>query len=425
MVSESDALFLGIDSGTSGIRAVCVDRHGNSIAEAQTRFDDAGEARTPDAWWVGICRVLEELSHQTALKHIIAIAVDGQSGTVLLCDDEGVALSPPMFYNEAAGVDVMGELAACLPNGKEVPATLGRVAELWAADKPECFHVVHQADWLAGLLCGRFGFSDENNSLKLGYNPSAGNWTFEPSSLPFDGAALPKVFQPSTQIGTVTAAVVEQFDFPPDCRICAGTTDGMAGFIAASGLDNLGPGTAVTSLGTTLVIKTVSPTRVDVPSFGIYSHRLFDNWVAGGASNSGGGALLRHFSTAEISALSAQIDPDVPTGLEYYPLVSSGERFPINDPALVDRTKPRPENDAGFLAGLFEGVARIEKRGFDLLETYGVPYPLRVKTVGGGSQNEVWIKIRQRILGVEVTAAKQTEAAYGAALVALRGASPA
>jgi len=71
---------------------------------------------------------------------------------------------------------------------------------------------------------------------------------------------------------------------------------------------------------------------------------------------------------------------------------------------------------------LLESIARIEKRGYDLLSDNGVPYPEQVRTVGGGSQNPTWRRIRERVLGVPVVTARQTEAAYGAALLATLGA---
>lgn len=424
-MSDDKSLFLGLDAGTSGLRGLCIDRAGDTVAEARTSFDDDAEARTPESWKAAAFAVVRELARQAELARVAGLAVAGQSGTVLLCDEAGSILSPPMFYNQAAGAPAIGRLAPCLlGTQQEAPATLGRVAELWAAAKPASCRAVHQADWIAGLICGRFDFSDQNNALKLGYDPSSDGWAFDADALPAGFAALPKVFPPATPVARVSKAAVRDFGFSPDCRVITGTTDGMAGFIAASGLDHLRPGAAVTSLGTTLVIKSVSPVRLDVPEFGIYSHKLFDNWVAGGASNSGGGALLRHFSPSEIAALSAEIDPDVPSGLDYYPLVSTGERFPLADPGIEDHTTPRPDDPAAFLAGLFEGIARVEKRGFDLLAARGVPYPSRVITVGGGSRNQVWLEIRQRVLGAEVVAAGQTEAAYGVALIARRG-SPA
>ncbi|MBT3700523.1 MAG: FGGY-family carbohydrate kinase [Alphaproteobacteria bacterium] len=421
-MTDSKALYLGLDLGTSGVRAVCIDGQGQTVAEADGGFVDDDDARDPGGWQAAIFGLLDDLARQIKLDRVVGLSVDGTSGTVLLCDDAGQALSPSKFYDEAPSIEATNQLMdIMLEDGATVPPSLGRVLDLWWQDKPAEFNIVHQADWIAGMFCGRFDFSDQNNALKTGFDPSTNRWSFDTRFLPFSDAAMPRILPPATSAGRLSKLASQVFGLSPDCQVYAGTTDGTAGVIAASGLDLLEPGTAVTTLGTTLVIKSVSPMRVDVSNFGIYSHRLFDNWIAGGASNTGGGALLRHFTVEEMVELSTQIDPDVETGLDFYPLVSKGERFPVNDPELADRTSPRPDDPALFLAGLLESIARIEKRGFDLMQAYGVPYPTLVKTVGGGSRNDVWLKIRERVLGAKVIAAEMTEPAYGAALIALRG----
>jgi sugar (pentulose or hexulose) kinase len=115
--------------------------------------------------------------------------------------------------------------------------------------------------------------------------------------------------------------------------------------------------------------------------------------------------------------------PAQPTGLDYYPLPAVGERFPICDAQLEPRLDPRPASDAKFFQGILEGLASIEKRGYELLAELGAPYPSRVLTVGGGADNPGWTIIRERLLGVPVEKALYREAAYGAALLA-RGDQP-
>ena len=63
---------------------------------------------------------------------------------------------------------------------------------------------------------------------------------------------------------------------------------------------------------------------------------------AGGASNTGGAVLKAHFTDDQLKELSQHIDPEKPSGLDYYPLLKAGERFPINDPFLEPRLTPRP-----------------------------------------------------------------------------------
>jgi len=131
--------------------------------------------------------------------------------------------------------------------------------------------------------------------------------------------------------------------------------------------------------------------------------------------------LRRFFDDGQLCRLSEGMDPDRPSGLDYYPLPAPGERFPVNDPCLAPRLSPRPADDRAFLQGLFEGIARIEALGYGLLCELGAP-PLRhVLTVGGGAAHPVWTRIRQRLLGVPVAAAAHQEAANGAARLALRG----
>ncbi len=198
----------------------------------------------------------------------------------------------------------------------------------------------------------------------------------------------------------------------------AGTTDSIAAFLASGACS---PGEAVTSLGSTLVLKLLSETRVDDGRYGIYSHRLGDLWLVGGASNTGGAVLQTYFNATGLAQLSQQISPDRQSPLDYYPLLKPGERFPINDPNLQPRLEPRPDNPVDFLHGLLESMARIEAKGYQLLQALGASPLTQVYTAGGGAKNQVWATMRSRHLQVPVCSSVQTEAAYGSAVLAKRG----
>jgi len=178
----------------------------------------------------------------------------------------------------------------------------------------------------------------------------------------------------------------------------------------------------VTSLGSTLAVKLVSEARVDDARFGVYSHRLDGAWLVGGASNAGGAVLRQLFTDEQLAALSRDIDPAAASPLDYYPLPRKGERFPVADPDMAPRLQPRPESDAEYLHGILESIARIEAKGYNLLRELGATAVEEVFTAGGGAQNDKWTAIRERVLGVPVRKAEQTEAAYGAALLAVKGA---
>ena len=164
--------------------------------------------------------------------------------------------------------------------------------------------------------------------------------------------------------------------------ITVGTTDSIAAFLA-SGADT--PGQAVTSLGSTLVVKLLSEQHVEDSKRGIYSHRLGDRWLVGGASNVGCNILRKEeFSDNELVQLSSLIDPMVDSPLNYYPLTKVGERFPKNDPRKEPVLSPKPLRSGSseaeevvyrkeYLHGILQGIAVIEKEGYAALEELGAP----------------------------------------------------
>ena len=229
---------------------------------------------------------------------------------------------------------------------------------------------------------------------------------------------LPQVLAPGTPVGEITAEIALRLGLRQDCLVCTGTTDSIAAFLA-SGAQL--PGEAVTSLGSTLVLKLLSRTRVDDSRYGIYSHRLGDLWLTGGASNTGGAVLRHFFSDAELENLSSKILVEKESTLDYYPLLKMGDRFPINEPQLPPRLEPRPTDSVEFLHGLLESIARIEARGYQLLQQLGATQLTRVYTAGGGAKNPAWTAIRGRHLRVPILPPIHTAAAYGTALLARQG----
>jgi len=267
------------------------------------------------------------------------------------------------------------------------------------------------------------GISDYHNALKLGYDVQhlcypawllAIQQQLQPDIF-WQVLRLPQVVAPGKPIGMVRAAISHQFHLPLSCQVCAGTTDSIAAFLASGAI---APGEAVTSLGSTLVIKLLSRTYVEDSRYGIYSHRLGDFWLVGGASNTGGAVLRQFFTDAELVMLSDRIDPSQPCSLDYYPLIKPGERFPYNDPHLSPRLTPRPDDPVAFLHGLLANMARIEAFAYERLADLGATPVSLVYTAGGGAQNAVWTSIRANQLGIPVRKSAHTEAAVGTALLA-------
>ncbi|GAP98664.1 FGGY-family carbohydrate kinase [Leptolyngbya sp. NIES-2104] len=402
-------LFLGIDFGTSGARAIAIHSNGDLVAQTSVKASQH--------WDQMLWQLLEALSIEVRSR-LARIAINGTSSTVLLCDRAGVPITEPLMYNDARGASVLDQIRNIAPEQHTVISATSSLAKLlWWQSNCELFskaqYFLHQADWLAFLLHGQLGMSDYHNSLKLGYDVERFEY---PDWLPLR-ELLPIVVEPGSAIAPIQSAIAQRFNIPLTCQICAGTTDSIAAFIASEAKES---GDAVTSLGSTLVLKLLSETRIDRSEFGIYSHRYKDRWLVGGASNTGGAVLEHFFTSNELRELSDRI-PDRESPLDYYPLLQPGDRFPINDPTLAPRLEPRPGDRVEFLHGLLESMARIEAQGYRLLESFGATPLKRVLTAGGGAKNQAWTAIRQRHLGVSVQSATQTEAAYGTALLAMRG----
>ncbi|MGC4026403.1 MAG: FGGY-family carbohydrate kinase [Mesorhizobium sp.] len=420
----SEPLVIGIDIGTSGARALAMNARRIVVAQASAPFGTSTTVRAPQQWWTAVSNALSSLLQQIEPHKVRAIAVDGTSGTVLPIDSEGRPLAEPLMYNDAV-VDqsLLDRIKQFAPAESGAHgATSGLAKALKFINLPGLHRIVHQADWIAGNLSGRFDLTDENNALKTGYDPIARRWPDWISDAGMPVALLPQALKPGSISGSISANAAREFGLPPDTHIVAGTTDGCASFLA-TGANR--PGDGVTALGSSLTLKLLSDRPIFAPDYGIYSHRIGDMWLAGGASNSGGRVLAKFFDATALQSLSSRIDPLQPSGLDYYPLLDKGERFPVADPNLEPRLEPRPHDDSLFLQGLFEGITAIEKLGYERLSELGAPSLTSLRSVGGGSINPVWTAIRENALGVPFLKVASTEAAAGTARLALMGATAA
>jgi sugar (pentulose or hexulose) kinase len=431
--------WLGLDIGTSGCRATAIDERGEVLAEAKTGLPERetpepGTAeQDPDRWWAAVLTVLGALAHDLRGSEPAALCLDGTSATLLLATQDGQPLTPALMYNDARALAQAQTIEDQVPADSPARGPSASLAKLLylmqtlretsgetLGERDGPVLALHQADWVGGRLRGRFGDSDWNNALKLGYDPRQPAWPDWLLRMELGPVQLPRCHRPGSDLGKIAPSVAAATRLPASLRILAGTTDSTAAALAAGAAE---PGDAVTCLGSTLVMKIVARRPIQDARCGVYSHRIGELWLAGGASNSGGAILRRFFDDAEIERLSTHIDPDLPTGLDYYPLLCPGERFPIADPKHPPRLTPRPDDDTLFLAGLFEAMARIERDAYQRLCALGAPQPSRILTTGGGACNRQWTAIRARVTGLPVETAQHHEAAYGAALVA-RGLQP-
>ena len=418
-------LSLGIDVGTSGVRTAILTAQGDVLPMARTEhLPQKSDNIDADGWWsvvkTCILRQIEKMQAEGfSPSDITGIAVDGTSGTMVLTDENLRPVTRALMYN-SSGFDAEAALIARFAPDPHITrgssSALARAMRLAAEDVDHAArHLLHQADFIAAKLMGQGGVSDHSNTLKTGFDPETETWPDWVAHCAFNPALLPEVRPVGAPLALIDVHVARDLGLPSTATIHAGTTDSIAAFLACAPLQE---GAAVTSLGTTLAVKLLSPTRIDDPEIGLYSHRLGNVWLVGGASNTGGGVLLDHFDPDQITALSAQMDVTKPTGLDYYPLSKPGERFPVLDPGFAGRLSPRPDDDVVFLQAMLEGIATVEARCYREIEARGGGRPLQLFTAGGGAKNSVWTALREKELGIRICAAAQSEAAIGSAKLA-------
>jgi sugar (pentulose or hexulose) kinase len=390
--ADDDALFLGLDFGTSGARATVVGPDGVILCETTAKYppivnggkagDGIPEGGWAEAWRGALWSLLDQLDETTVRSRIAAVSIDGTSGTVIIVDAaSGEPIYPPMLYNEKRN-DAMDAVCAMAPTGHTVRTPSSALCKLhsWWLGNGETIgnaKLLHHADWIAFLLHGLQGETDHNNALKLGFDPGLGPHGDYPAwmkSLPYASMLPSNVRAPGTKTGAVaTTAAMKYFTRPGGCAVIAGTTDSIAAFVAARCTD---VGDAVTSLGSSLALKLVSETRVDDSAKGVYSHRLCGesifsilvraiiltssvlftgSWLVGGSSNLGGWLLRSNFSDDELVELTDLIDlndaakeKDVP---DYYPGVLMGFGMTVKE--ATEALCPRPESDSDYLRGEF------------------------------------------------------------------------
>ncbi len=433
---------LGIDVGTSGVKAIVLAEDGQIAARGAATLPEPqidGKCREQDArlWWktareaIGTaCKELHTNGGSPA--QISSIAIDGTSGTIVPVDADTKPLRLGMMYNDGRSVE---EAAALNQSGEDVLERLGyrfnasfSLAKiLWLhrnepkiIKKTHC--ILHQADYIAAKLTGGLCSSDESNALKSGYDILERRWPSYIEEAGINHKILPEVVPIGGKIGSVGKDAHEEFGLSPDCCLVGGMSDGTAACVA-SGAKKEGDGN--TTLGTTIVWKIISSQLVCDPQGRLYSHRHpGGGFLPGGAGNSGGQGLRHMLSTETndvddlLQSLANQLKDETFSETVTYPLPSPGERFPFINPGFEAFTTVPPGNPLALYRSALEGIACIECWGYEMAESLGAEGGGDVWTTGKGAELDVWMQMRADILGRPVCRAENPESAYGTALVA-------
>ncbi len=407
------ALVLGIDIGTSGIRIAIINKNNDLIHSDSEKYLLGFESCKE--WKRAFKSLIMNIPNEIK-KRLIACSIDGTSGTLIACNKNGISLGNAIpYYSSSENAKKL--ILKKFPNERNVlsvNSSIARACELISL-YGENILLRHQADWISGWLLNNWEYGEEGNNIKLGWDISRNSWIPFLRKLSLEHQ-LPKVISSGKQFGLISKKIAEELYLPQKLKVIAGTTDSNAAVIATNAKGNEG----ITALGSTIVIKKFVQRPITGP--GITNHLVDGKWIAGGASNTGGAILKRFFSDKCLQELSRQINPELDSGLNLVPLLTEGERFPINDPKLKPILKPRPTSDALYVHGLLEGLAQIEAKGWQKLASLGAENPTKIITIGGGAQNPQWRRIRERLIGIPVITSRK-QPAEGVARIAMKAIS--
>ena len=269
-------------------------------------------------------------------------------------------------------------------------------------------------------LIGEPAPTDWSHALKSGYDPLAGEWVLEAmAALKIDPSLLPEVRRPTELAGTVTNQAAAETGLPKGCEVRLGMTDSCASQLAAGAGS---PGTWLSVLGSTLVLKGATTELIHDPDGAVYSHRHPQGWwLPGGASSTGGKYLTTNFKDEDLEELDRRVAKHGPAKAIVYPLLGRGERFPFVDPGAEGFAVGDIADPVEHCRAAAEGVAFIERLAYERLRNLGAQIEGPIVATGRGSASLVWSRIRATVLSMPLMVVKDASTARGAAILAAAG----
>ncbi|WP_099371578.1 FGGY-family carbohydrate kinase [Sphingobacterium sp. 1.A.5] len=423
--------FFGLDVGTQGARVVLVDENGELIASDSRKFqltDKFREEQSPSVWWNDceelLSGIIQNLPTNIDKQDIVAISVTSTSGTVIPLDSNNQPLHDAIMYSDPRSAGQGQRIKAIaekrIKNGYTgFNSSSGISKMLWFVEtfpeKAEAISLwIHASDYLIGKLSGNYHTTDYTNVLKSAYDLEKLEWpNYVTEDIGIKESWLQNVVPSGTVVGTLKTDLAEKWGLQ-DLKVVVGMTDGCATQMASGAVK---PGTWNTTIGTTLVIKGVTKSNVIDPLGRLYSHRHPEGyWMPGGASNTGADWISMEFSDG-LDQLNESAEKLIPTAELAWPLWQEGERYPIMAPQARGFAPENIEREKLFAANL-EGVAFIEKLAYEIIEELSSEKVEAVYSAGGGSNSDVWLKIRASVLNVPIYKCKEASGAFGAAIMA-------
>ena len=434
--------LLGIDLGTSSVKAVVMDLTGALLAQATADYPvstpHAGWAETdPELWWSAVTTAVHEAT-ATSDARIGGIGLSGQMHGVVPTDAAGHPVRPAMLWADARALDqlaVYRNLPAAVAARLGNPLTPGMAGPLlaWlAAHEPTSYRATRWAlqpkDWIRYRLTGQFASEPSDASATLLYDIASDTWDLDVvEALGLDPGMLPPLLPHAGALaGDLLASAADQLGLDEGIPVAAGAADTAAAALG-SGLTHPDQAQLTIGTGAQIIVPTATTERAaGEPVTHLYRAATEKGWYEMAAVLNGGLTLnwvrkLLGATWAELydsAAAPAQYDDPI-----FLPHLN-GERTPYMDTSLRGSwTGLDPRHDrVSLLRSALEGVAFTIQAALDSLPGVGGRID-HLRLAGGGSTAPAWRQMLADVLGFPLRAVDVPAASgRGAAMLGARAA---
>jgi xylulokinase len=439
-VGRTGSAVLGIDLGTSSVKALMLAPDGRVLAQASAAYivvtDRPGQAESePEDWWRATVSAVRECV-ALADSGPTAIGLSGQMHGVVLSDGSGRAVRPAMLWPDlraASHLAAYRALPEALVSRLRNPLAPGMAGPmlLWLqANEPRAFGETRWAlqpkDWLRLRLTGTAAGDPSDASATLLYDVGADTW-HEPlvEALGLDRSMLPDLLPSAERAGGLTSAAGKALGLTPGTAVVTGAADTAAGALGAG----LKPGVLHVSMGTGLQVIALRSEAATPENPAVHLYRTAETrgWYAMGATLNGGNVLdwVRRMLGADWSELyGAAADPGTDSDPLFLPHLA-GERTPHLNAELRGAWTGLALDTGrnALLRSALEGVAFALREAVDALDAGQHEDATRdgVQISGGGSTSPMWRQMLADALDREVVSSPTpASSSRGAALLAAR-----
>ena len=433
-------MFLGIDFGTSAVKALLVDGSqtvvGSASAALSVQRPAAGHSeQDPQAWWQAMLHAVDALGrdHAGALSAVVGIGLSGQMHGAVLLDAAGAVLRPAILWNDVRSAAECAELEAAVPDLRQVTGNIampGFTAPklLWVRKhEPAVFARVRTVllpkAYIRYRMTGEMieEMSDASGTLWL--NVDGRDWSdVMLSATGLSREAMPHLVEGNSGAGTLRSELAARWRMARRPVLAGGAGDNAAG---AVGLSAIRAGDAFVSLGTSGVLFATTDRFRPWPQAAVHAfcHALPGRWHQMGVTLSAAASLAWWAGVtgrSEAELLTEVGTPVSPSPALFLPYLG-GERTPHNDVSIRGAFAGLShDTDRRLLTqAVLEGVAFSLRDCLDALSASGTRIEA-ADVIGGGSRSRAWIAIIAAVLGIPLHRLAEGEngSASGAARLA-------